>query len=68
MNTKRFTTPHELQKEEGISLVTQWRDRYPRGPLEFYRICGRIKYSQEQLENYFEAKRVGRKADLDKMK
>lgn len=54
-----FKTTKQLADEEGISEVTQWRDRYPKGPLEFYRIAGKIRYSSEQLQKYFEAKRVG---------
>jgi hypothetical protein len=60
MNKMNFKTTKEVAREYGISEVTQWRDRFPNGPLEFYRIAGKIKYTIEQLERYFEAKRVGR--------
>jgi hypothetical protein len=59
MSEINFKTTKQLADEYGISEVTQWRDRYPKGPLEFYRISGKIRYSTEQLQKYFEAKRVG---------
>jgi hypothetical protein len=65
MSEKQFNTTKDLVEKYGISEVTQWRDRFPRGPLEYYRLAGKIKYSPEQLERYLEAKRVG--ADKSQM-
>ena len=59
MSDTNFKTPKDLKDDHGISEVTQWRERYPRGPLEFYRIAGKIKYTPDQISRYLESKRVG---------
>ena len=59
--TTKFYTPQEFQKITGESEITQYRNRYPKGPLEFYRLAGKIVYTPEQIERYLEAKRVGPK-------
>lgn len=62
MDTTKFKTPKQLREETGISEITQWRDRYPNGSLEFYRLAGRIVYSPDQIDRYLESKRVGQPA------
>ena len=57
----KFITTKEFREITGESEITQYRNRFPKGPLEFYRLAGRIVYTKEQVERYLETKRVGPK-------
>jgi hypothetical protein len=53
-----FKTTKQVKDDYGWSEVTQWRYRKHEG-LGYYRLCGQILYTPQQLQEFCESRRYG---------